>query len=195
MNQEEFFEIIDGMLFIKGDDGVELKTISSVLELTKKETVVLMDSYLDYKNNALQGVIVVNFNNVYKMATNPKYIEYYRKMVNQSKAKLSNAALETLAIIAYNQPITRHDIEEIRGVSSDGMIRNLVARALIKDYGRADLPGLPILYGVTDEFYDAFGLTSLDELPELDNSLYAKSNIDLFDSKYQEKVEEYHEFE
>ena len=181
------------MLFLRGDDGIDLKTIGAVLELDKKQAQVLLDNYLDYKKQCDQGIRVVNFNNVYKMATNPKYVDYYHKMADQNKARLSNAALETLAIIAYNQPITRNEIEEIRGVGCDATIRNLVARALIKDYGRADLPGLPILYGVTDEFFDAFNLTSLDELPLLEE-VHTTSDVDIFTTRYHETIEDYNEY-
>ncbi|MDD3027004.1 MAG: SMC-Scp complex subunit ScpB [Erysipelotrichaceae bacterium] len=193
MSDKEYFEIIDGMLFLRGDDGIDLKTIQVVLELDKLSTQILLDKYLEHKRQGDQGIVVVNFNNVYKMATNPKYVAYYQKMADQNKARLSNAALETLAIVAYNQPITRNAIEEIRGVGCDATIRNLVARALIKDYGRADLPGMPILYGVTDEFFDAFNLTSLDELPELEE-VHAANNVDIFATRYHETLEDYNEY-
>ncbi len=193
MNELEYFEIIDGMLFLRGDDGVDLREIQGVLDLDKRQAQILLDNYLEHKRAGDQGLVVVNFNNIYKMATNPKHIAYYRKMSDQSKARLSNAAMETLAIVAYNQPITRNDIEEIRGVGCDATIRNLVARALIKDYGRADLPGMPILYGVTDEFFDAFNLTSLDELPQLED-VRASNNVDIFATRYHETIEEYDEY-
>lgn len=193
MSDKEYFEIIDGMLFLRGDDGIDLKTIQVVLELDKLTAQILLDNYLEYKRQGDQGIVVVNFNNVYKMATNPKHVAYYQKMADQNKARLSNAALETLAIVAYNQPITRNAIEEIRGVGCDATIRNLVARALIKDYGRADLPGMPILYGVTDEFFDAFNLTSLDELPELEE-VHAANNVDIFATRYHETLEDYNEY-
>ena len=107
-------------------------------------------------------------------------------MVEQSKTTLSQAALETLAIIAYNQPITRAKVEDIRGVGCDGMIRKLIAKALIKEVGREESPGLPILYGVTDEFMDAFSLASLDELPELGDIVETESDEDIFATRYQE---------
>ena len=128
----------------------------------------------------------MNFGGVYKMTTLAKHHEYYQRMIEQSENTLSNAALETLAIIAYNQPITRVRIEEIRGVGCDAMIRKLAAKALIKEVGREDTPGKPILYGVTDEFMDAFGLTSLDELPDLADIVEIDEQEDIFATRYRE---------
>ena len=113
----------------------------------------------------------------------------YSKMIEQSKASLSQAALETLAIIAYNQPVTRAKIEDIRGVGCDAMVRKLLAKALIKEVGRQDSPGMPILYGVTDEFMDAFSLASLDELPDLGDIVETTSDEDIFNTRYQENKE------
>ena len=108
--------------------------------------------------------------------------EAAKKLFSIAKiSKLSNAALETLAIIAYKQPITRVEIEEIRGVGADVMIRKLEARGLIKEEGRSDAPGRPFLYSVTDEFMDAFKLLSLDELPDLPE-FNKDNNDDLFHS-------------
>ena len=107
-----------------------------------------------------------------------------------SGRKLSKSALETLAIVAYYQPVTRIRIEEIRGVGCESMIRKLLAQALIKEVGREDSPGKPVLYGVTDEFMDAFNLKSLDELPELKEIESEFDEEDIFNTKYQEKVEE-----
>ena len=158
---EDYNNIIEGILYLKGDEGIDIKELSLILEISKKEAV--------------------------EAATNPQYFPYYQKMVEQSKATLSQAALETLAIIAYNQPITRAKVEDIRGVGCDGMIRKLIAKALIKEVGREESPGLPILYGVTDEFMDAFSLASLDELPELGDVVETESDEDIFKTKYQER--------
>ena len=118
-----------------------------------------------------------------------EWVDNYSKMVEQSKASLSQAALETLAIIAYNQPVTRAKIEDIRGVGCDAMVRKLLAKALIKEVGRQDSPGMPILYGVTDEFMDAFSLASLDELPDLGDIVETTSDEDIFNTRYQENKE------
>lgn len=183
------FHVIEGMLYLRGDDGIDIKEIANVLEITKKEAANTMDAFIDaYHQRGFDGIQIVNFGGRFKFATNPDYFMYYQKMVEQTSANLSNAALETLAIIAYNQPITRAKIEEIRGVGCDAMIRKLVAKALIKEVGREDTPGLPILYGVTDEFMDAFSLASLDELPDLGDIVEVESHEDIFDTRYQENI-------
>ena len=202
---EDYNNIIEGILYLKGDEGIDIKELSLILEISKKEAVEAMDHFIEayskrgfdglqvvefiekYEHRGFNGIQVVNFGGKYKFATNPDYFPYYQKMVEQSKATLSQAALETLAIIAYNQPITRAKVEDIRGVGCDGMIRKLIAKALIKEVGREESPGLPILYGVTDEFMDAFSLASLDELPELGDVVETESDEDIFKTKYQER--------
>ena len=184
MEQNNYLDIIEGMLYLAGDD---LKQIAGVLEISKKEATLLMDQFTEiYGNKALKGIVLVNFGGRYKLATNADYFIYYQKMVEQSSASLSNAALETLAIIAYNQPITRAGVEDIRGVGCDAMIRKLVAKALIKEVGREDTPGMPILYGVTDEFMDTFGLTTLEELPDLADIVEVDEQEDIFATRYRE---------
>ena len=168
MEHNEILSVLEGMLFLAGDEGLTVKQVSSVLQLNKKEATEYLDELIQIVNQRIiKGIEIVNFGGVFKFATLSKHHEIYQRMVEQNENTLSNAALETLAIIAYNQPITRVGVEDIRGVGCDAMIRKLVAKALIKEVGREDSPGKPILYGVTDEFMDAFSLTSLDELPEL----------------------------
>lgn len=188
MDKKELLEVIEGMLFLSGDDGLSIKQITTVLEITKKEATELIDELVEiYNQKEIKGIELVNFGGIYKLITLAKHHQYYTKMIEQNEATLSNAALETLAIIAYNQPVTRVKIEEIRGVGCDAMIRKLVAKALIKEVGREDIPGKPILYGVTDEFMDAFHLTSLDELPELKEITEEFDQEDIFNTKYTEK--------
>lgn len=190
MSNEEYFNIIEGMLYLSGDDGLGIKDIANILEINKKDAAILMDEFVEvYNRRELQGIKLVNFGGRYKLATNPNFFMYYQKMVEQTSAALSNAALETLAIIAYNQPITRTRIEDIRGVGCDAMIRKLAAKALIKEVGREDTPGQPILYGVTDEFMDAFGLTTLDELPELGDVVETENDENIFNTRYHEDMD------
>lgn len=196
--ETNYLDIIEGMLYLAGDEGIDIKQVAGILEINRKDATLLMDQFTQmYENKSMKGIILVNFGGRYKLATNSEYFIYYQKMVEQSSVSLSNAALETLAIIAYNQPITRAAVEDIRGVGCDAMIRKLVAKALIKEVGREDSPGMPILYGVTDEFMDAFGLTSLDELPDLADIVEVDDQEDIFATKYREdtdnKIEENNE--
>lgn len=193
MEHDEILSVLEGMLFLSGDEGLTIKQISSVLQLTKKEATQYIDELIQIVNErSIKGFELVNFGGVFKFATLSKHHEYYQRMVEQNENSLSNAALETLAIIAYNQPVTRVRIEEIRGVGCDAMIRKLVAKALIKEVGREETPGKPILYGVTDEFMDAFSLTTLDELPELKEIKEDFDQENIFNTKYTEDVEDNH---
>ena len=127
------------------------------------------------------------FGNVIKMMTKEIHKEYYQKLANlDDETILSQGALETLAIIAYNGPITRVSVDQIRGVNTSYLIRKLLDRDFIKDVGRSDAPGRPTLYKVSDKFLDYFGLSSLDELPKI-NMDTSEEEIDLFDSKYTEE--------
>ena len=114
-----------------------------------------------------------------------EYKEYYQKMVDIESDMLSTSALETLAIIAYNQPIVRNQVDEIRGVDSSYNIRKLVLKGLIEEKGKSELPGRPILYGTTNKFLDHFGLESINDLPKIEE-VEEKDEVDLFESKYQE---------
>lgn len=190
MDRNEILSILEGMLFLSGDEGLTVKQISSILQLTKKEAINYMDELIQIVSaREIKGIEISNFGGVFKFTTLSNHHEYYQKMVEQNEKSLSNAALETLAIIAYNQPITRVRIEEIRGVGCDAMIRKLAAKALIKEVGREDSIGKPILYGVTEEFMDAFSLTSLDELPELKELKEDFDQDDIFNTKYTEELE------
>lgn len=191
MEHNEILSVLEGMLFLAGDEGLTVKQVSSVLQLNKKEAIEYLDELIQVVNQReIKGIEIVNFGGVYKFATLSKHHEVYQRMIEQNENTLSNAALETLAIIAYNQPITRVGVEEIRGVGCDAMIRKLVAKALIKEVGREDSPGKPILYGVTNEFMDAFSLTSLDELPELKEMKEDFDQEDIFNTKYTEDLGE-----
>ena len=191
MDNNEYLSVIEGMLYIYGDEGITIKDIADTLEITKKEAYELMDELLSlYASKTVKGVDICDFGGTYKMVTLSRHDVYYKKMMTTRGRKLSKSALETLAIVAYYQPVTRIRIEEIRGVGCESMIRKLLAQALIKEVGREDSPGKPVLYGVTDEFMDAFNLKSLDELPELKEIESEFDEEDIFNTKYQEKVEE-----
>ncbi len=187
MTKYDQLAIIEGVLFLAGDEGKTVKEIAYVLDISISETNDLLKDLEElYQRDETRGIMLVCLGEHYKLATKKEYHVYFEKMVKRNEASLSNAALETLAIIAYNQPITRSEIEKIRGVSSDAMVRRLQAKALIKEAGREETPGRPILYEVSEEFMDAFNLKSLDELPDLDIKEEVNED-DLFQAKYTEE--------
>ena len=138
------------------------------LELSEEDVdLVLQSMKLDFENQN-RGIEVVKVDNAYQLCTKKEYYEYiYPLLDNRAKPTLSNAAIETLSIIAYNPKITRAEIESIRGVNSDGTIYKLLEYNLIEEAGRLDLPGRPTTYKTTSEFLKMFGISSLEELPEL----------------------------
>ncbi|MFV0382193.1 MAG: SMC-Scp complex subunit ScpB [Breznakia sp.] len=161
--------IIEGLLFLSGDEGLSEQQLLDTLEISKvqlhEEIEVLRNIFLCEDH----GIELIHFGGIYKFVSKQQVYAYAEKLFSNTKmANLSSAALETLAIVAYKQPITRVEIEEIRGVGADMMIKKLMARSLLKEAGRSDAPGRPFLYEVTTEFMDSFKLESLKELPELD---------------------------
>ena len=161
--------IIESILFISGDEGVDESQLALALDITNDEAIDLMDQYMvEYNSKEDRGLEIVYFGKHYKLITKAITHQYCQKLFSQQNNKQhSQAALETLAIIAYKQPVTRVEIEEIRGVGCDMMIKKLLARNLIRESGRLDVVGKPFQYEVTEEFMDMFKLASLSELPQL----------------------------
>lgn len=180
--------VLEGLLFIAGDDGLTLDQIANNLDLSKNDAKkLLLDLKYDYENEK-RGIRVTYLGNTFKLATKSEHKEYYQKLIDTNQSKLSLPALEILAIIVYNEPVTRIDIDKIRGVYSGAMIRKLVAKGLIKEIGRSLLPGRPILYKTTNDFFDYFGLSSKEELPKLEIQAESKDKeVDLFLSKYHDQ--------
>ncbi len=168
---------LEGLLFLVGDEGLSTAQLADVMETSEETVDKWMDELIkEYVEDDSRGIEIVHFGGLYKFVSKHQVHEYAEKLFASVKmATLSQAALETLAIVAYKQPITRNEIEEIRGVGCDMMIRKLLARSLIKECGRSDAPGRPFLYEVTPEFMDSFQLESLKELPELNET---NTNID-----------------
>ena len=160
--------VLEGLLFITGDEGITLARASEAAGCTEEECEAMFDELQKFYLSDERGIEIERYGNVYRFLSKGFVHEYAKKMYHlESANRLSGAALETLAIIAYKQPVTRVEIEEIRGVGADMMLRKLMARGLIKEDGRSEAAGRPILYSVTEEFMDAFSLLSLDELPEI----------------------------
>lgn len=186
--------ILEGLLFVVGEDGLTLDQIEEVLELTEDEVKSLVNDLKHSYEQEDRGLRIDFLGNRLKLTTKFEHREYYQKLLeNPDTNILSQAALETLAIIAYNEPITRMQVDKIRGVSSSQMIRKLVAKGLIKESGRSDLPGRPILYETTNEFLDYFGLSNIDELPDMEKYIdeikeeKEEEETDLYTSKYKEQ--------
>jgi segregation and condensation protein B len=178
---------IEGLIFISGDEGITKEMLTSILEITPADLNKYLDELINDYNNNDRGMQIKLFGNVVKMMTKEIHKEYYQKLTNlEDETFLSQGALETLAIIAYNGPITRVAIDEIRGVNTTYLIRKLLDRDFIKDVGRSDAPGRPTLYEISEKFLDYFGLSSLEELPKM-NFDTSEEEVDLFNSKYTEE--------
>lgn len=160
--------IIEGLLFISGDEGITIKDIKRVLNISEQKISHIIDELITDYEHVDRGITIMKSNNVFHLTTKSEHSSYYKKLLQTPRTtRLSQAVLETLAIIAYKQPITRVEIDNIRGVKSDYAIQTLVARSLIEEVGRKETVGRPILFATTKDFLTYFGLTSIDELPPL----------------------------
>lgn len=167
MEIEKIKQIIESIMFAVGRD-ISLQELSSVLELTSENVEEIIESMKSEFEEQGRGVEIIKVNNGYQLCSKKENYDYIYQIIDKrNKPNLSQAALETLAIIAYNPKITRAEIETIRGVNSDGTIYKLLDHNLIEDAGRLDAPGRPTTYKTTKEFLRLFGYTSLEELPEL----------------------------
>ena len=167
MELEKAEAIIEAMLFSTGSI-ITVKDIMNVVELGSEDIDKIMQKMKLKYEAKNSGIELVRINDGYQLCTKKEYYEQiYPLFDNRSKPSISNAALETLSIIAYNPKITRSEIDAIRGVNSDGTIYKLLEYNLIKEVGKLDAPGRPTMYEVSAEFMRMFGLSSLDDLPEL----------------------------
>lgn len=167
MEKEKIKAIIEAILFACGRE-VEIKELMSALEMSSKEILDIIEEMKQEYEKENRGIQIIKVNSAFQLTTKKEYYEYiYPIFDKRNKPNLSNAALETLSIIAYNPKITKAEIESIRGVNSDGTMYKLLDYNLIENVGKADAPGRPSMYSVTNEFLKLFGLTSLDDLPEL----------------------------
>ena len=160
--------VVEGLLYVVGEEGLKIENIAAVMDISIEGVKALLTNIESKYRFDQFGIELVNYGGSYRFVTKKAIYPYVQKLLhNEKAASLSNAALETLAIIAYKQPITRVEIEELRGVGCDMMLRKLQARELIKEAGRSDAPGKPILYEVTEEFLNSFGLETIGMLPDL----------------------------
>lgn len=167
MDTKEKKSLMEALLFVSGEP-VTLAALKNIVQLHETEIKKLLDELVNEYKDKESGLLIVEIANGYQMVTNPEYAQWIKKFkATTASSKLSVPALETLALIAYKQPIIKAEIEEIRGVNSDGVLKTLLDRRLIKILGRKEAPGKPLLYGTTREFLQYFGLKDLTELPTI----------------------------
>ena len=188
---------IESMLFVSGEP-LALRELSNNLELKEKNVEEILSEMANEYEDKSRGIRLISINGAYQLVTKSENSDFVQKLLKKNKKhSLSQASIESLAIIAYKQPITRIDIDEIRGVKSESAIARLIERGLIKDIGRLEVPGRPILYGTTDEFLRQFGLKTIKELPSL--GLYSdeetQSSIDLLNKAIEDMEPEVDDFE
>lgn len=179
--------IVEGLLYVQGDIGLTLKDIERILDIDEEEAKKVVLNLKNYYDDNKRGLRINFLGNTIKLTTREEHKEYYQKLLEEPTSNnLSQSALETLAIIAYNEPITRGDVDSLRGVESAYVMRRLLAKGLIKECGKSDSPGRPILYKTTDEFLDYFGLSSKEDLPIIDVVQENDEPKDLYNTIYKE---------
>ena len=182
--------VIEAILFAAGRE-VKITELMSALEASSEEVITLVESMKEDYKNEKRGLQIVNVGEAYQLCTKQEYYEYlYTIFDKRNKPNLSQAAIETLAIIAYNPKITRAEIEAIRGVNSDGTIYKLLDYNLIEETGKLDAPGRPGTYGVTSEFLRIFGFNNLNELPDLPRYKLDENQQIVIDDIIEEKEEQ-----
>lgn len=190
MNSNNLMSKIEALLFVVGDDGLTVKQLSQLLEVDEIDIEAgLSELETNYTESEERGITLKNLAGTYQLTTKPSFADTIKKLVeNPTSHVLSSASLEVLAIIAYKQPITRAEVEDLRGVKSERPIQTLISRALVQEVGRAERTGRAILYGTTKEFLNYFGLEDIKDLPPLPEgeSIDDNQETDLFMTKFQE---------
>lgn len=182
--------ILEAILFAVGEEGLDIDEISDILEIDEEKSKELLSVLTKEYEKSERGIEIKLLGNKYKLVTKEIAREYLVKLSDTVSNTLSKSALETLAIIAYNEPITRIQIDDIRGVNSSQMLRNLLSKGFIEDAGKSDMPGRPMLYKTTNHFLDYFNLGSIKDLPKINNEeIEILDDTDLFLSKYKEGEE------
>lgn len=184
--------VLEGILFAVGDEGISLNSLCEVMEIDEDKAKDLLKALQKRYESDEYGIRVSFLADSFKLTTKKEHKDYYHRLLgNKESQSLSETALEVLAIIAYNQPITRALVDDLRGVASGQIIRKLCARGLVKISGKSNMPGKPNLYSTTSEFLDYFGLASIKDLPEISKQdITNDENKDLFTSIYKENQED-----
>ena len=190
MNSNKLLSRIEALLFVAGDEGMTAKQLAQYIEVDLMDIEAgLSDLLSQYNEEEARGITLKELAGTYQLTTKPDVADTLKKLIeNPTNQVLTAASLEVLAIIAYKQPITRAEIEDLRGVKSERPIATLVSRALVQEVGRAEGTGRAILYGTTKEFLNYFGLKNIKELPPLPEDVDTDDEqpTDLFLTKFQE---------
>ena len=170
--------IIEEILYIWGEP-IDINDLSKIIfDAEKSEIRNAINEMMVERNENLSGLIIKKYENKYQFSTRSEHEKYISNIVKKSEKNLSNSSLETLSIIAYKQPITRAEIDKIRGVKSQSTIDSLLEKKLIRENGRLDKIGKPIIYVTTDLFLKYFNITSLDQLPKIDEEIAGELDED-----------------
>lgn len=186
---------LEALLFVAGDEGVRLEELSFLIGEPAPKIYQLIQTLSEkYQEDSQSSLNILEVGNSFVLTAKKEYAPILKKYAKSPIAnRLSQAALETLSIIAYKQPITRMEVDDIRGVQSSGSVQKLTTNRLIEEKGRVEGPGRAILYGTTEYFMDYFGLKSIQELPDIqamEEELSADIPLDLYADRYEESTEE-----
>ncbi len=177
MTNAELIPAFEAVLFASGEPQ-SLERFAQVFEITPETVVQVMELLGKKLNKPESGILLVRMENTYQLATKTVYADPIKKMFDlRRRTPLSSAALEVLAVVAYNQPVTKSFIEQVRGVDCSGVVTTLVEKGLIEERGRLELPGKPLLYGTTKNFLRCFGIEDLTELPPLPKEENARESV------------------
>lgn len=179
MTTKELIKAFEALLFASGEP-LSIERITQVFNITPEKTVEVMDALSKKLTDCDSALKLVRMENTYQLATAEEYAEYIKKAFDiKRRTPLSSAALEVLAVVAYNQPVTKAFIEQVRGVDCSSVVTTLIEKGLIEERGRLELPGKPLLYGTTKNFLRCFSLGDLSELPPLPKDKNGESETDL----------------
>ncbi|MCC8142101.1 MAG: SMC-Scp complex subunit ScpB [Lachnospiraceae bacterium] len=185
MNAEEYEAAVEAILFTMGE-SVELAKLAEALEISEEETRDVIERLCTRYESDACGIQIIELDGAFQMCTKVSQYEHLIRIAKQPKKyQLTDVLLETLSIVAYKQPVTRVEIEKIRGVSCEHAVNRLVECNLIQEVGRLDAPGRPILFGTTEEFLRCFGVQSIEDLPSLD-----PDQVEEFKTEAQEEVDQ-----
>lgn len=177
MNTKELIAAFEAVLFASGEP-IGIERFSQVFDITPEKVVSVMEELENKLEQNNGGIKLVRLENTYQLTTRSEYAEYIKKVFDiKRRTPLSPAALEVLAVVAYNQPVTKSFIEQVRGVDCSSVVTTLIEKGLIEERGRLDLPGKPLLYGTTKNFLRCFCLNDLDDLPPLPKNEHEVNDV------------------